>query len=115
MAAYTNVPDEYLGCLISRRHAIPWAKQQRQKVRLQYGNNKRDTLDLIEYRGTCTECGTERVMLRTAGKEDEFVAAEYHYPDGYLAPKGEPWDREELRAVWFKRHPVTGRVLVIQR
>jgi hypothetical protein len=114
-STYRDVPDEFIGCIVSRRHVIAWAKQRRQKVRIQFSSNKRDTLELIEYTSTCAECGTERVMLRTDDAEDEFVSATYRYPDGYLSPKGEPWDRTELRREWRRRHSISRSVVTRTR
>ena len=104
-----NIPDDYLECIRTRRHVIVWGRQHRQRVRIRYDSTRRgETLNLVEYSGKCELCGTERIMLRTDNLADEFVSAEYRYPDGYLAPSGRPFERADVVAEYRRRNPVGG-------
>jgi hypothetical protein len=113
--SYANIPDQYLECLMTRRHPIVWSRQLQQRVRLRYGPRRSDVLDLVEYTGKCPLCGTERVMFRTDNDQDEFVQATYRHPDGYLAPAGEPWDRSEIRREYRRRNKPSGPQELRQR
>lgn len=113
-AAHQAIPEEFLECLLTRRHAFPMGQAKRQRVRIQYGPGRDQSLDMIEYTGTCERCGCERVMLRDR-HANKFVHATYNRPDGYEPPSGLLWDRDALWAEYERRHPVKGRVRVIER
>lgn len=44
-----------------------------------------------------------------------WLAAEYHYPDGYQAPPGTKWNPDLLWAEFYSRNPIRSRVQVIKR
>jgi hypothetical protein len=110
--AYAAIPDRFFDCLLQRRHDFPVARQTRKFVRWDYGG--RDTLDMIEWYGTCERCGTTRKMWRERSTR-EFLGGSYDYPDGYEAPPGTKWDPDLLWAEFYSRHPVKGRAEVVKR
>jgi hypothetical protein len=112
--AHNSIPDEYLPCLMTRRHTFPMKRQHEQKVRIQYGDGKADVLELFESVGTCEQCGCERTLWRDQ-LTNRFVGAEYKRPDGYEPPPGQLWDREQLWEIYRKRNPIKGRPRVIDR
>jgi hypothetical protein len=109
-AAYAKIREEFFECLLPRRHSFPLSRQTRKFVRYDYGG--RETIDMIEWYGTCERCGTTRTMLRERYTR-EFLTGAYVYPDGYAAPEGTRWDPELLWAEFYSRHPVKGRVRVV--
>lgn len=109
---YKAIPEEYVECLLSRRHVFPPLHQQRrQHVVLRYGDGPADQLDMTEHYGTCTRCGTERTLTRDRYTH-RYLQATYAYPDGYLPPPGVRWDRDALWTEHEARHPVTGKAEV---
>lgn len=112
--AHNSIPDEFLQCLMTRRHSFPLRAGVETKVRIQFGDDKRDVLDLFESVGDCTQCGTTRILWRDQ-LTNRFVSAEYKRPDGYDAPPGRKWDRDLLWSVYRDRHPVQGRTRVVKR
>lgn len=113
-AAYKAIPDEYLECLMTRRHLWPPRTQQHpQHVRLQY-DKRTAVLELTEYYGTCALCGVTRTLFRDRYSGD-WMWAEYVYPDGYLAPAGSRWDPAVIREEYHRRFPVKGKIKVIHR
>jgi len=103
-AAHNAIPDDFLWCLVTRRHLIgPPPREIKVRV-AHYGG----TLDVFESTAPCGLCGTVRTMWRDQ-RDESLVSATYVYPDGYQPPEGTVWDREYLRAVWRERHPVKGR------
>lgn len=111
--AHNAIPDEFLWCIITRRHHFPPPAHE-QKVRLTFGDGSAETLDVFESVSTCGLCSTSRTLWRDQA-EEKFLHATYDYPDGYLAPEGAQWDRVQCRRVWRARHPVTGRARVVKR
>lgn len=112
--AYKAIADEYLECIMTRRHAFPPRRQQHpQHVRIQY-DHQTAALELTEFRGTCTLCETVRVLFRDR-YSGAFMWAEYTYPDGYLAPVGTKWDPAIIREEYDRRFPVKGRVKIVTR
>ena len=112
--AYAELPDEFLECIMTRRHAWPSRRLQHpQHVRMQY-DSRNAVLELTEFRGTCELCGTVRLRYqdRYAGS---FMWAEYTYPDGYLAPPGSRWDPELIREEYEHRFPVKGKLRIVTR
>lgn len=108
-----SIPDEYLECIRMRRHVIVRSREHKQRVRIRYDTTRHgEVIDAIEYDGVCELCETRRVQLRTDDHLDEFLSAEYHYPDGYLAPSGAPYDRAEVIAEYRRRNPVGGSRVV---
>jgi hypothetical protein len=112
--AHNAIPDEFLECLLTRRHSFPMKAQRAQHVRIAFGPGKGDVLELTEYVGTCTLCTAERTLNRDR-YANTFVDADYVYPDGYLPPAGTRWDRELLWDLYHRRHPIKGRVRVVNR
>lgn len=107
---YKALPEEFLECLLSRRHTFPNPRdQQRQYVRVQYGPTRGDTLDITEYRATCKLCGTVRVLSRDRYTH-HFLQAAYDYPEGYRAPAGVTWDRDGLWGEYETRYPIGSKV-----
>jgi hypothetical protein len=112
--AHQSIPDEFLECILTRRHDFPLSGQKRQHVRLQFGPGKADVLELTEYAGTCGKCGCERIMWRDR-YTNRYLQSEYKRPDGYDPPPGLLWDRDALWSEYNRRHPVKGRVRVEKR
>jgi hypothetical protein len=113
-AAYAAIPEPFLECIMTRRHAFPPRRQQHpQHVRMQY-DSRTAVLELTEFRGTCGPCGTVRLLYRDR-YDGSFMWAEYTYPDGYLAPAGTRWDPELIREEYDRRFPVKGKVRVVTR
>ncbi len=113
-AAYAAIPDEFLECIMTRRHSWPPRKQLHpQKVRIHFERTGY-SLDLVEYYGDCVLCKCTRKLYRE-GPSGAFMWAEYVYPDGYLAPAGTRWDPELIRTEYNRRNPVRGRVKEINR
>lgn len=113
-AAYAALADEFLECIMTRRHAFPpRAQQHPQHVRMQY-DRKTATLELTEFYGACLLCGTTRTLYRDR-YDGSFMWAEYVYPDGYIAPAGSRWDPQTIRAEYDRRNPVKGRVKIVHR
>lgn len=78
-AAYAAIPEQFFDCLLQRRHAFPTARQTRKFVRYDYGG--RETLDMIEWYGTCERCGTTRTMCRERYTRQHLFSY-YVYPNG---------------------------------
>lgn len=107
---YKALPEEFLECLLSRRHTFPDTRdQQRQFVRIQYGPSRSDVLDITEYRATCVKCGVTRVLSRDRYSH-HYLSAVYDHPEGYLAPPGVKWDRDVLWGEYETRYPIPSKV-----
>jgi len=113
-AAYQGIADDFLECIMKRRHHWPSLTQQHpQHVRMQFDRGT-PPLELTEFYASCSLCGTTRTLYN--GRYDGlFMWAEYKYPDGYLAPAGTKWDPSLIREEYFRRFPVKGKVKVINR
>lgn len=113
-AAYAKLADEFLECIMTRRHAWPPRRQQHpQHCRITFERTGA-SLELTEFYGDCQLCKTTRRLYRDR-YDGSFMWAEYDYPDGYLAPSGMRWDPELIRAEYASRFPVKGRVKLISR
>lgn len=113
-AAYRAIKDDYLECIMTRRHAFPPRAQQHPRhVRITF-DSRTATLELTEYYGTCMPCGTTRTLFRDR-YDGSFMWAEYVYPDGYLAPAGTRWDPALIREEYNRRNPIRGKVKVMSR
>lgn len=112
-AAHNSIPDDFLWCLLTRRHTFPRPRDE-VKVRIRYGNGAADVLEVFESVADCGLCGTNRIYWRDQ-ITNGYVHAEYKRPDGYDPPPGRVWDRSLLWEVFRERHPVKGRVRVVDR
>ncbi len=106
---YRALPDEFLSCLVARRHAIPLSQSKRQKVRLSYDGGA--SVLVVETIGACIECGTIRRQVKYATSGREHTQPTYEYPEGYRCAPGDPWEYGKLWAEFERRHK-TGRPLV---
>lgn len=111
-AEHAAIPDEYLQCLITRRHSFPWRLQRQQHVTFGHGA---DAVQTTEFYGSCEECGATRTMYRERYSPRAFLWADYVYPDGYRPPAGKAWDRDQLWELHQQRHPIPKRARVIDR
>jgi hypothetical protein len=113
-AAYRAIPDEFLECLMTRRHHWPARAQQHpQHVRMQ-ADRLTVPLELTEYYASCSLCTTTRTLFRHR-YDRSWAWAEYDYPDGYLAPPGTRWDPELIAERYDEVFPVKGETKVLTR
>lgn len=112
--AHQSIPEEFLECLLTRRHSFPMGQAKRQYVRVQFGPRKTDVLDQVEYAGTCERCGTQR-LIRRERHGNAYLWSEYTRPEGYDPPAGLLWDRDALWAEYYRRHPIKGKVRLINQ
>jgi len=109
---YQALPEEFLECLMSRRHAFPPLRnQRRQHVVIRWGKRPDEAIDTTEFIGTCALCGTERTLVRDRYTHT-FLRATYDYPEGYKPPPGVRWDRGAVFGEYDRRFPVTGAPVV---
>lgn len=112
---YKAIPEEFLDCLMSRRHEWPLLRnQRRQNVIIRWGTGKADVLDTTEYYATCSRCGTERTLVQDRYTR-RFLGASYVHPEGYRPPPGHKWDRGALWSEYDARFPVRGKAEVRDR
>ncbi len=106
---YRAIPDEFLACLVARRHTVPPSKCKVQRVKLQYDGGA--SVLVVETIGECVECGTIRTQVKFASSGREHSQPTYEYPEGYRCPPGDPWEYAKLWAEHERRN-TTGRALV---